>query len=539
MLQSLSIRNFAVVSELKIDFGPGLSVFTGETGAGKSILIEALGFLLGARASTDWLREGAPRLVVEGAFQMKDGVRIIRRELDAAGKTRSAINGKPVSVAALSQFGDSLVDFHGQHEHQTLLKPAFQLEVLDAYAGLSASRIKLSELYATWTKIQAELDSARMSDEERLRRLEYDRFQLGEIDAAKLHAGVEEELEAELPLLKNADRIRALADTAYGWLYAKEGAVIENLLKAGKAVEDLCRYDESLSASRDSLESARLAVEDTARTLGDLRGRAACDPAKLDDLLSRQDKISRLKKKHGATVADILARREALAEEIVRLENSQQRIEDLELALEDSRKSLSAACGRIHKARCVAAKKLDGAFLRELKALGMPHARFGASVEMEEDRFTATGSDEVEFLIAPNPGESLKPLRSTASGGELSRVMLALKTVFADLDRVPVLVFDEIDTGIGGTVARAVGEKLAALGKGRQVLCVTHLAQVACFAPRHFHVRKEIDAGRTLVRVETLEGERRLEAVASMLGGRAPTEASRKHAQELLESSIL
>ncbi len=551
MLKSLAIRNFAVISELKLEFGGGLSVFTGETGAGKSILIEALGFLLGARASMDWLRQGAPRLGVEGVFdagdflpalreqfRIKDGSVLIRRELDAAGKTRAVVNGRPALVSTLAQFGERLVDFHGQHEHQTLLKPSFQLEVLDAYAGLQDSREKLAGHYAAWTKIAAELDSARMSDEERLRRLEYDRFQSGEIDAAKLRLGEEEELEAALPLLKNADRVRALAETAYGWLYEGEGAVVENLLKAGRALEDLCRYDESLAPSRDALESARLAAEDAARTLGDLRGRVEADPAKLDDLIRRQDEIARLKKKHGATIAEILARCQALNQEIERLENSQKRIEDLEAALEDARKSLAAACGRIHKARCAAAKKLEGALCVELKALGMPHARFCASVEMEEGRFTAAGSDEVEFLLAPNPGEPLKPLRSTASGGELSRVMLALKTVFAGLDRVPVLVFDEIDAGIGGAVARAVGGKLAALGRGRQVLCVTHLAQVACFAPRHFHVLKETAAGRTSVRVVRLEGERRLEAVASMLGGRAPTEASRRHAQELLESSI-
>ena len=551
MLKSLAIRNFAVISELKLEFGAGLSVFTGETGAGKSILIEALGFLLGARASTDWLRQGAPRLGVEGAFdvgdfepalreqfQIADGPVIVRRELEASGKTRAAVNGRPAPTSALVRFGESLVDFHGQHEHQTLLKPSFQLEVLDAFAGLEQNRAKLAGHYAAWTKIAAELDSAKMSDEERLRRLEYARFQLGEIDAAKLRLGEEEELEAALPLLKNADRVRALAEAAYGCLYEGEGAAVEGLLKAGRALEDLCRYDDSLAPCRDALESARLAAEEAARIVGDLRGRVEADPEKLDALIRRQDEIARLKKKHGASIAEILARREALNQEIERLENSQRRLEDLEKALEGARKALAADCGRIHKARSAAAKKLEGALGAELKALGMPHARFCASVEMEEGRFSAAGSDEVEFLLAPNPGEPLKPLRSTASGGELSRVMLALKTVFAGLDRVPVLVFDEIDAGIGGAVARAVGGKLAVLGRGRQVLCVTHLAQVACFAPRHYHVLKEASNGRTSVRVESLEGERRLEAVARMLGGRAPTEASRKHAQELLESSI-
>jgi len=554
MLRSLRVRDFAIISELNLEPGRGFNVFTGETGAGKSILIEALGFLLGARATTAWLRAGASRLSVEGKFdpddfstalreqfQIGSAPVAVRRELDASGKSRASLNGRPAGVAVLAAFGEGLVDFHGQHEHQSLLKPAAQLEALDAFAGLGRKREELAGLHRAWVKASADLDSARLSDSERRQRIEFDRFQVQEIDAAKLRPGEDEELEADLPLLKNADRIRNLADSAYGWLYAGESSALEALQKSVRTLEDLSRFDESLRQGRDELEAARLAVDDVAHRLGELRRRVGADPARLDALLGRQDALARLKKKYGATVAEVLAKRAELAVELDRLENSQKRIADLEAALADARRGLAAACGRMHKLRAAAAKKLEAALAAEIPVLGMPHARLCVSVEALEERFSASGCDEVEFLLAPNPGEPIKPLRSIASGGELSRVMLALKTVLAGpaggSEGAGVLVFDEIDAGIGGTVARCVGQRLAALARCRQILCVTHLAQVACFAPTHFHVSKESAAGRTSVRVERLDGGRRLETVAQLLGGRAATEASRKHAQELLESS--
>ncbi|MBI5241712.1 MAG: DNA repair protein RecN [Elusimicrobia bacterium] len=541
MLRSLRVRDFAIISELSLEPGPGLNVFTGETGAGKSILIEALGFVLGARASTSWLRAGASRLSVEGVFEARGRSTTVRRELDAAGKSRAAIDGKPASAAALAAFGEGLVDFHGQHEHQSLLKPAAHLDALDSFAGLGEKRAEVGALHRGWSAAAAGLESAKMSDDERRRRGEFARFQLGEIDAAKLKPGEEEELEADLPLLKNADRVRSLADGAYGLLYAGDGSASEALQKAVRAIEELCRFDESLRQGRDELEAARISVDEAARRLGELRRRAGADPARLDALLGRQEQLSRLKKKYGSDIAGILAKRAELAAELDLLENSEKRLEDLEDAAEAARGRLAAACGRLHKLRAAAAGKLEAALTKEIKVLGMPHARLSVSVETEAGRLGPTGGDEVEFLLAPNPGEPIRPLRSIASGGELSRVMLALKTVLAaageGADRIPVMVFDEIDAGIGGAVARCVGSRLAALGRSRQILCVTHLAQVACFAPRHFHVSKEAAGGRTSVRVESLDGARRLETVAQLLGGLAATEASRKHAAELLESS--
>ena len=311
-----------------------------------------------------------------------------------------------------------------------------------------------------------------------------------------------------------------------------------SLLKAGRALEELSRIDGSMKTASQALEAARLELDEVARALGAYRDKIEADPGRLDQVLSRLDKISRLKKKYGATVSDALAFRERLAGELDSLENSGRRREELEGELSAAEESLRELCEKLHGRRLKAARRLEAELSAELKVLGLAAARFCVGVEMEEGRYTAAGADEAEFLLAANPGEPLKPVKAIASGGELSRVMLALKTVLARADRVPVLVFDEVDAGIGGVVARAVGARLAALGEARQVLCVTHLAQVACFARSHFHVAKEVSGGRTSVLIERLAGERRLEAVALMLGGREATAASRRHAKELLESSL-
>lgn len=533
MLRRLTVSNFAVVSELSIEFAPGLNVLTGETGAGKSILIESLGFLLGGRGSQSWLRAGAQRLIVEGVF----AGRLARRELDRSGRTRAFLDGRPVSVADLADFGGGLVDFHGQHEHQTLLKPAVQVKCLDVFGSLEKEARAAAEAYAVWAALKAERDAEGLSEEERASRLELWRFQKEELDAAGLRAGEEEELSAVLPRLQGAEKLRGLAEAVYEALYRRDGSALELLQKAQKNLEDICRIDESLIRERDALQAASLAAEEAARAVGAYRQAVEADPARLEKAFSRLDQLSRLKKKHAAAaVSDLLNMRQKLAEDIARLDGAGRSAEELEGKLAEAEGRLERACAVLHKERLKAARELSGALLKELKALGMAQARFEVEVEMEEGRYGASGCDEVEFLIAVNPGEPLRPVRTVASGGELSRLMLALKTVLAD--EVPVLVFDEVDAGIGGVVARAVGQRLERLSRSRQVLCVTHLPQVACFARGHFQVSKDSFGGRTQTRVEPLSGARRLEVLAQMLGGRRATEASRRHAQELLESAL-
>ncbi|MBI3288340.1 MAG: DNA repair protein RecN [Elusimicrobia bacterium] len=552
MLRRLKVVNFAIAERVELELSSGFTALTGETGAGKSILLEALGFLLGARGSAAWLRAGAERLEVEGVFDAADvpaemrrrwelpaaGTVAVRRELDAAGKTRAAIAGQPAPVAALAALGEAVADFHAQHENQALLRPAVQLELLDRFGGLEEQRQALGAAFELWSSLRARLEASRMSEEERRRRIDLLGFQLSEIDAVAPRAGEDEELEERLPRLKNAQRLRACADQAYGVLYAQEDAALSGLQKAVRALDELSRLDPSAGRLRDELEGARVAVDAVAGEVGDYRDGVSADPNALDALLSRQDALARLKKRHGATVADVLAARERLAAELDGLENADQTLEQTRRELERVEKVLSALSEKAHAARLKAAKRLDAAVLKELKVLGLPHARFSCSVEMEEGAWTRFGADSVEFLLAANPGEALRSIKTAASGGELSRVMLALKTAFAKADRTPLLIFDEVDSGVGGEVARAVGERLAALARGRQILCVTHLPQVACFAQNHLHVAKEASAGRTRVRVDRLDGDRRLETVALMLGGRGVTDASRKHAQELLESSL-
>lgn len=544
MLKSLTVRNFAVIRELRVDLGAGLVVFTGETGAGKSILIEALGFLLGSRASPDWLRAGAARMEVEGVFSeplpsalpaelRKDGLSL-RRELDLSGRSRAFLNGEPVALAKLHQLGELLIDFHGQHEHQTLLKPALQLDLLDRYAGLDRRRSELAEAWHAHQKLVARREAMNLSEAERLRRLDLYRYQLAEIDELAPKEGEEEELEALLPRLKNAERLRVLAEELHQLLYSGEGSAEELLLKAERTADEMSRLDGDLKELSGSLGQARTLVQEASESARDYRSKVELDPERLDATLGRLDKLARLRRKYGPAMADVLAFRERARRETDALENAKEAEESLERELSTLRARLTRLCAEAHEERLEAGAKLAAKVTRELKDLGMPHARFTVAVEMEEGLFTPTGSDRVEFLIAPNPGEPLKPLRSTGSGGELSRTMLGIKTVLARADRVPILVFDEVDAGVGGVVGRAVGKKLATLSRSHQILCVTHLPQIACFADRHLRVRKDVRDGRTETLVESLREKDRLEEMARMLGGKEATPVSRKHAEELL-----
>ena len=540
MLRKLSVKNFAVIDSLALEPGPGFNALTGETGAGKSIVIEALGFALGARASADWLRAGAPKLEVEAVFDEAS----LRRELDDEGRTRAWIDGKPASVGALAALGDQLVDFHGQHEHQTLLRPAAQLELLDAYgaedgpknARISALRPKVEAAYRRYAELGRQLEALDLPPEERAKRLDLCRFQVEEIESTGLKSGEEATLEAALPRLQNAEKLSQLAAEAYAHLYEADGSVQERLLKAERALEEMGRLDPSAAADAAALAQARALVEDASRRVSDYRDKAEADPAELDRVLGRLDKIARLKKKYGPEPGAVLQALDRLRGDLAWLENAEGQATEVEKQRKQAEAELAKASSALHKARMAAGARLAQAAGAEIRGLGMPSARLSVSVEFEEGAWGPSGADRVEFLISPNPGEGVKPLKSVASGGELSRVMLALKTVLAKADRVPVLIFDEVDAGVGGAVARTVGERLAGLSRGRQVLCVTHLPQVAGFAAIHFHVTKAVAAGRTKALVETLEGEARLKALAVMMGGRDASAASLRHARELLES---
>lgn len=570
MLRSLTVRNFAIIEELQLELSEGLNVFTGQTGAGKSIVIEALGFLLGGRGSLEWLRTGAQRLEVTGVFDLSDfpkelqsRFRIqeprvsVRRELDSSGKTRAYLHNQSVPVSVLAGWGDGLVDFHGQHEHQTLLKADMQLELLDSFAGLfdapsgktsaaragqdpshpgkEPQRAELERAFGKWSQLSQELKSLELSDEERLKRIDLYRYQLSDITQADPKPGEEDELEALLPRLKNSERLSTLSQQAHGILYEQEGSAQELLMKAGRCLEDLARLDTAWSSDVSSLSQAQACLQEIAARLSGYQSRMELGPEKVDEIHARLERLSRLKKKYGPALTDVLSYRDRIQTELAWLENSRARVEEVEKSIARAEEELARLCARAHQARRTAATRLSSRITKELAEMGMGEARFSVSVEMEEGRYGPAGSDQVEFLIAPNPGELPKALRAIASGGELSRTMLALKAVLARNDRIRILVFDEVDSGVSGEIGRAVGRRLSELSKSHQVLCVTHLPQVACFAPQHFHVSKEVSGGRTYVQVRGLEKADRVEVLARMLGGRETTVVSRKHALELLE----
>ena len=546
MLRALSVLNFAVIESLSLDFDCGFTAFTGETGAGKSILIEALGFLMGGRGSTDWIRTGADKLEVSGVFEaarMKSAVRKrfelgeafeLRRELDNSGRTRAYLNGRTVKLADLSELGRGLVDFHGQHEHQNLFRPESQLEYLDGYGRHEKYLSEVAQAYARHSDLRARQEALAISEEERLRRIDMLSFQISEIDEVSPKEGEDDRLRELLPRIKNAEKLRTLAANAYAELYEKDGSAEEALRNAEECLEKMAAFDPSLSDVLADLSRARETASEAAARVASYRDDSELGSAELDELIGRQDKLARLSKKYGGTIRDVLEFRTTAHSERADLENHKVSARNIERDLILSEKSMIAASEKLHKARTAAGKKLAARVEAELKDLGMPSVRFSIAVELEEGFFSAQGSDRIEYLIAPNPGEPARALRQIASGGELSRVMLGLKKVLAEQDRIGLMIFDEVDTGVGAAVGSSVGAKLSEIAAAHQVFCVTHLPQVACRAKAHYEVIKRVASGRTFTDVRRLEAGERIEAVARMLGGRKATAASRRHAKELM-----
>ena len=551
MLEKLSIRNFALIEKLDLELEEGLNVLTGETGAGKSILIEALSFLLGARSQSAWLRLEAEKAEVSGVFSVsakyfpeelkeltgsgEEGL-FLRRDLDKNGKSRAYVNDRPVPVSTLGRFGEVLVDFHGQHDQQTLLKPALQLELLDRFSGLEGEKAELKNLYDAWKSLRGELETLRLNVQEKEKKTDMLRYQIKEIEQAGLHPEEEKELEENLPRFKHAGRLHNLSSQAYGTLYEQEGACLEGVRKAEKWVSEIAALDPSLQDLVTMLQEARIRLEEAASGLGNYRQNLNADPEALDRLIGRRDLLEKLKRKYGATLEEVLSCLDRLRREYSALEHSDEKMGELSRSLSKQEQQLRKQSGRIHEKRTASAKELSRKVEKELSLLGMPKARFVVEIRPQEE-FGPDGMDRVEFFIAPNPGEGSKPFREIASGGELSRMMLALKTVFAGEDRIPTLVFDEVDAGVGGTVSRCVGEKLSVLSRTHQVLCVTHLPQIASFARAHFSVSKEIADTRTRTHLKKLSSDERLEELARLLGGREVTPVSLRHAKELLSEA--
>ena len=549
MLSRLRVQNFAIISDLSLDFAPGLNVFSGETGAGKSIVIEALGFVLGARGDVSVIKDGADKMTASAVFssdmlpeavrkeyQISGDVFTLKRELDRKGKGKAYADGRAVTVAALAHIGRALVDFHGQHEHQSLMHASVHLLLLDKFAKHGTLVQKTEDAYRRVQAVQAKLDAARLSAQEKERLLDMSRYQLKEIEDINPTADEDFQLEQTLPKMKHAGKLLEMAAEAYNELYEAEDSATARAGKAARELQNMAELDENLAPLAQDVSSALLTLEDAAATLGAYKDDINLEPDALDKMLERHEKIKRLKDKYGPEIADVLRTAEELRAHIDNLQHSEEREQELLAELEKDKKTLLKLARELHDKRMEAAEKLSALITEQIRPLGFHAVRFATAVEMDEENVGPTGADKVEFLFSPNPGQSLRPLKNIASGGEISRVMLGLKTVLAPT--VPVMVFDEVDAGIGGETGHLVGQKLRSAAQGRQVLCVTHLAQVAAQADQNFHVDKKASQTATDVSISPLSGEGLTAEIARMLGGGADRRsAAFTHAEELLKDA--
>lgn len=573
MFRLLSIRNFATIKDLEIELTPTFNVLTGETGAGKSIIVDAVSLLLGGRADVGMVRSGARQARVEGVFLLSgdlmqaiqrvldeygiesgDEDLILAREVNLDGRNTCRVNGRIVPLRLLSSLTERLVDIHGQNEHLSLLRVREHMDILDQYGGLGQIRSEVGAQMRELTEVRRELEELGRAEREYVQRIDFLRYQVEEINAAGLRPGEDEELGVERDRVANAERIINLSDHAYRALYEgfdQQQSVTDLMGQAARDLSQLDQLDPSLGRNIDSIEELINQVDEIARMLRVYRDGIVYSPEKLRGLEERLEIIRGLKRKYGGTIEEVLSFRDKAAEELEKLHHSEERKEELEGLESELRAGLGKTAGRLSRARRDTGKKLAEAIMDEASGLAMEHAQVVVDVRQAEAEdgvpvsqngdgtrmlaFNASGVDSVEFMISLNPGEPPRPLAKVASGGEASRLMLAIKTILSTADEVPILVFDEVDAGIGGRVGGVVGRKLWGLSKNHQVLCVTHLPQIACYADSHVRVMKGVSGERTVTSVEKLDEEGRVEEVSQMLG--AGGGVGRRTAQEMLEEA--
>ena len=566
MLSRLHVINYALIDDVEAEFGPGLNIITGETGAGKSILIGALGLVLGARASLDVIRTGEKRCTVEAVFDLnrehpcllhlsgmgidaENGELIIRREVLSEGRSRCYANGTAIPARSLQALGKGLVDLHGQHEHQSLLDVDRHIDFLDGFGELGSLRSETAEAFARMSDLQRRLSEAR-SERDRLRdRRELLGFQVEEIGAAALEAEEDELLAREQSVLTHAERLIESAVELENLLYQGEDSVQDRLASAGRVLEEAAGIDDSLASRAEELDGLRYGVEELARFFGDYAQRVEYSPERLEEVTERLELLGRLKKKYGGSLEEVLAYCEQASAELTRSDEVDASLDGITKDLDAARASLSDLCCRLSEARKKASSRLAKGIQKTLADLGMPGVRFEVRLDRTESvdgpvswqghRYQAgpRGVERAEFHISTNPGEAIRPLVRVASGGEISRIMLAMKSVLAGTASVQVLIFDEIDIGISGRIAEVVGRKLKDLSQTYQTVSITHLPQIAKMAERHFSVRKATEGRRTVTRVESLEGDARAEELARLMGGEKISEVTLQHARELLEQA--
>jgi DNA repair protein RecN (Recombination protein N) len=558
VLERIRIRDLALVEAGEVEFGPGLNVVTGETGAGKSLLVQAISLLVGERAESDVVREGAAAAVVEGEWRVSGDLAarvgellsswslefdgecvIVRREVQAGGRSRASVNQSPVTQSALKRLGEILADLHGQHEHQSLLRPDAGIELLDRLAALGAERAAHAEALAAYREAAAEHERLEQSLASYAERRDYLMQAARELDEARLESGEEDALRIEAARLQHADRLRQLVGEALERLSEGEGAARDAIAAAAHACEQAAALDPSLEPARSVLEEANIAAAEAARQLSEYAGSLEGDPRALETIEARRDLISRLTRKYRRSIDELLAWGDELAAELSAGEDSQGSLARSRERLDQAATACRRAAETLSRRRRTAAPQWSERVSRDLKPLGLPAARLEFEVDsaLDASRDSIGPQDLVAIRFTANPGEALRPLQKIASGGELSRVMLALKTALEVQDRVDVLLFDEVDSGIGGTVARAVGERLRRLARHRQVLCITHLPMIAALASHHIGVEKSAAAGRTVAAFAALRGERRVAELARMLAGDRASGTTLKQARELLAAA--
>jgi DNA repair protein RecN (Recombination protein N) len=553
MLTELRIRNFAIIESLALPLARGFNVLSGETGAGKSIIVGALGLLLGERASTDLIRSGADRATVEGVFDVSDRPEIIalldergidveeslvvlKREIVAAGRARAWVNGSTVNAGILAEVGRHLVNLHGQHEAQTLLDPDAQRRILDAFAGATEQAVAVREAYDAWSAARREIADLvrRRADAEK--RADYLRHVVQEIEGAKLVDGEDVRLEDEARRLEHAEELRELASGISSAIEGDEGTLLEQLSQLSRLLSGIQRIDPALSRLQELYDAAYYNLEALAREISDYESTVELDPSRLEEVRRRRDLLFRLTKKYGATLAEVIDTGRTSRAELDLVDSAGLDLRTLEEREREAERALIERAAALTSARTAAAERLGVAVDEVLPDLGMPDGHFIAALVPARE-IGPDGAESVEFRVSLNVGHEERPLARVASGGELSRVMLALKTILARLDRVPTLIFDEVDAGIGGRVGLQVGETMRRVASYHQVFAISHLPQIAARAHHHILVSKGARGGVTTADVVVLDGEPRVTELARMLGGDPESEVSRAHARELLESA--
>ena len=563
MLEHLAIRNFAIISGLEIRPRPGLNILSGETGAGKSIIVNAVNLILGGRASADLIRTGTGEARVEALFAVPadsplghvlseldipfEGEVLVSRTISREGRNAVRINGALATLQMLSRITPYLISVSGQHEHQRLLRPENHLLMLDDFGGLEPDRLALAERFDGYTRTRNRLKGLDREIREMEERRDLARFQMEEIGSARVEAGEDERLEEERTRLRHAEELRSAVGGAYQGIYERDGAVISEVARFEQELERAARLDRRIEPARQALVSVRAELEEAALQLRDLRNRLPMDPNRLEEVEERAQLLNRLKRKYGPTLEEVLRTGERLARQMDDLEEKRQERERLGAEAAIAAEDLLARALALSERRVEAAGRLSGAVEQELSLLDMAGTRFEVRFEKEEaagsepqealERLGPEGIDRVEFLLSPNVGEAIRPLARIASGGELSRIMLALKTILAGNASVETVVFDEVDSGIGGGTAETVGEKLRLLARYHQILCITHLPQIASKGEAHFHVSKGIQDQRTEASIAELDPEDRVREIARLLGGKQISRKAIAHAREMLEEA--